>query len=258
MGSVDRIFSTRTALPRDSGFNEIAPAAGLSGYVRCFWTDDGNSVCRRFRIIPDCCADIIIPLDGESAIFVGMSDKYFVDTHARSLFGIRLFGWTASCFVRCDMSETFNTILPASDVIDNFEPFRQKTVSAPDTQTRVILAQKFLTETLAERTDSDVMNSILHATKNSFRLSVRSLSDYCALSERTLERKFIEQIGTSPKSMLSLLRYQALWQSALLPDFNFLDYVYKYGYYDQAHMLNSFKRYHGISLSDARRDYLNG
>ena len=46
-----------------------------------------------------------------------------------------------------------------------------------------------------------------------------------------------------------MIRYQMLWREALGASFNVHDAVYKFGYFDQAHLLNDFKEYHGISLS---------
>lgn len=44
---------------------------------------------------------------------------------------------------------------------------------------------------------------------------------------------------------LLLIRYQLIWQACLQDhDFNVQDTVVDYGFYDQAHLLNFFKKYH--------------
>ena len=77
---------------------------------------------------------------------------------------------------------------------------------------------------------------------------------FCAVSTRSLERKFLRTVGTSPAQTLGLFRYQLLWQECLKPGFDALDCVEKFGFYDQAHLCNCFKAHHGISLTQARAE----
>lgn len=72
------------------------------------------------------------------------------------------------------------------------------------------------------------------------------------ISPRQLERLFAQHIGVSPKGFASLVRYQSLWREAVFSShFDVLDAVERYGYVDQAHLLNSFKQFHSLSLRDA-------
>ena len=45
---------------------------------------------------------------------------------------------------------------------------------------------------------------------------------------------------------------------ALKPDFNVHDAAYKFGFFDQPHLLNYFRKYHSISLSEARKRARDG
>lgn len=71
---------------------------------------------------------------------------------------------------------------------------------------------------------------------------------------RQLERLFLEYVGVSPKNFASMVRYQYVWNDFLYnKNFNIADAVYKYGYSDQAHLCRDFKKYHSMSMSDARK-----
>lgn len=58
-------------------------------------------------------------------------------------------------------------------------------------------------------------------------------------------------MGVSPKAFSSLVRYQMLWQDMLRPDFNVTDAVEKFGYSDQPHLLNDFRRRHLMNPGQA-------
>ena len=82
------------------------------------------------------------------------------------------------------------------------------------------------------------------------------MADDNAVSNRKLERDFLSTTGVSPKQMVNLIRYQLLWQDAVKRDFNVLDSVEKYGFFDQSHLLKEFKKYHGLTLTEARNEVL--
>ena len=118
---------------------------------------------------------------------------------------------------------------------------------------RTVIAEKYLLNKLnTNRENSDIMNSLFFIIKRKGNLKAKDLSDFSFISKRQLERKFLENTGVSPKQMINLIRYQMLWQDCIKYNFNVLNSVEKFGYCDQAHLLNDFKKYHGISLNQAR------
>ena len=68
-----------------------------------------------------------------------------------------------------------------------------------------------------------------------------------------LQRVFQENMGVSPKTFASLVRYQNLWQDILtVPCRQIMDEVCLLQYTDQAHLMREFKRYHGMTIPQAR------
>lgn len=253
--SLDTIFTTRTALPSNSGFVEIEPIAALRPYIRCFWTCDYGEIGLQTRIIPDCCADIIFDIANKGDAFIGVCSNSFLADNVGTFFGIRFYAWAVPRFVRSNATELFDFCTAPENIFNRFADFKAKIfVSKTDAQ-RVELSQKYLLRLLDERYDSDVMNCLYTIISKSGNISVNDLSDSVAVSRRTLERKFMQHIGMSPKTIAELIRYQLLWQDCIGNNFCISDEIDKFGYYDQAHMYNDFKKYHGIGLSEARREY---
>ena len=253
--SIDTIFTTHTALPKNVGIDEIEPSVVLRPYIRCFWKYNDNTDVRIFRIIPDCCADIIIPLDGSPSIFVGVSDKSFITPYMGDVFGIRFYAWSVAPFLHIGLSEMFNGAALIDSVLNNFSRVQNAIIEAQTTEQQVELAEKYLLDLFDGKSSSDIMNGLYCTIKDNCRVTVNNLSDYCAVSKRTLERKFINSIGISPKMMIDLLRYQMLWQDCIKSRFSASDSAYKLGYYDEAHMYNDFKKFHGIGFGEARAEY---
>lgn len=50
-----------------------------------------------------------------------------------------------------------------------------------------------------------------------------------------------------------VLANQYLWSDLLGQKFNALDAVHKFGYSDQAYLCHDFKKYHSMSMLDARK-----
>jgi len=256
-----------------SGYSELLPSKELAPYVRAFWTL-GNEVLPA-PIIPDLCADIIIATDGtenksdgreiSSMFFCGVSDKMFTSVHSqgqhRRLFGIRFYAWQASVFSDEPLLKTANgffgleshfltarkLLLAKLSPVMNLEEFKQ-------------VAEETLLELLARPASKIpeqnplVMDAIIQMIRTRGSQNISSLLKDIHASERQLERFFAQTLSLSPKKVSSLIRYQSLWQSVCFSKkFDIQDAVADFGYFDQAHLLNDFKKFHGMTLAQARK-----
>ena len=256
-----------------SGYRELLPSKELAPYVRAFWTS-GNEVLPA-PIIPDLCADIIIVTDGtenksdgreiSSMFFCGVSDKMFTSVHSqgqhRRLFGIRFYAWQASVFSDEPLLKTANgffdlelhfltarkLLLAKLSPVMNLEEFKQ-------------VAEETLLELLARPASKIpeqnplVMDAIIQMIRTRGSQNLSSLLKDIHASERQLERFFAQTLSLSPKKVSSLIRYQSLWQSVCFSKkFDIQDAVADFGYFDQAHLLNDFKKFHGMTLTQARK-----
>lgn len=256
-----------------SGYWELLPSKELAHYVRGFWTS-WNEVLPA-PIIPDLCADIIIVTDGtenksdgreiSSMFFCGVSDKMFTSVHSqglhRRLFGIRFYAWQASVFSDELLLKTANgffglelhfltarkLLLAKLSPVMNLEEFKQ-------------VAEETLLELLARPASKIpeqnplVMDAIIQMIRTRGSQNLSSLLKDIHASERQLERFFAQTLSLSPKKVSSLIRYQSLWQSVCFSKkFDIQDAVADFGYFDQAHLLNDFKKFHGMNLAQARK-----
>lgn len=253
--TLDKIFTTITSAPASrTGITEVPPCDALKPYVRCFWETQPDPDGREVRVIPDCCCDIIFSVDGNriSGNFCGVSNTSFAARDQAKTFGIRFYAWSVAPFVSESIDGLLNVYAPVCDVFDGFDNLIDDIACSVSMRERIDIAQRFLLKRLAlYKQNHDVMNSLYLAISKRCRVNVSDLSEYCAVSKRSLEREFRCFTGTSPKQMIDLIRYQLLWQDAVKPNFNVLDSVEKFGFYDSAHLYHDFQKYHGISLPQA-------
>ncbi len=75
---------------------------------------------------------------------------------------------------------------------------------------------------------------------------VADLASSLGLSKRTLERRFVDHIGATPKRVSRVIRLRnAILQKARLP--GWADVAHAVGYYDQSHMIHDFLELYGMT-----------
>jgi AraC-like DNA-binding protein len=84
---------------------------------------------------------------------------------------------------------------------------------------------------------------IRHARGN---CQIGTLARYLGLGKRTLERRFFNHIGATPKKYARVIRLRhAILQRSSLP--SWADVAQEMGYYDQSHMIHDFMELYGYS-----------
>ena len=79
-----------------------------------------------------------------------------------------------------------------------------------------------------------------------------ALSKSYGLSERYLQKLFVEMVGISPSAFFSVHRFNKSLAQILSTGHSLTAIGYDCGYYDQAHFIKEFKRFTGITPFEAR------
>lgn len=246
---------TTTAQPFRRGYTEYVPCEALRPMIRCFWT----SMEQAGRlIIPDFCADIIFNLAGQNVCFSGVSDRPFVSGRTEESFGIRFYAWTAELFAEDSLRGTLNGGFEIGEHFHRIErELLPQIIEAGTTAQRIALSERFFLRHLRERHNRLYDEAVGELMKTRGVCTVGELSKELHISVRQLERTFLEYSGLSPKKTAALIRYQCIWQEILFGrTFNMADKVLEYGYTDQSHLLNDFRRFHTMYPEQARKNAL--
>lgn len=270
--NLHKIYKPITATPfhKDNTYIEIAPCEALAPYIRCFWGTEKPVEVTGIEsedfgiVIPDTCMDIMFNINYTknklSDTFSGINDYTFMSGSDQSpslvsSFAIRFYAWSVVLFSDDSMKNVKNNFFDVDCLFTKFkaqiEPILE---SAENIYQRIEIVQKILLKRLnINRQNDNVMNTVSQILLQKGDVKMSQLAADNQLSIRQLERLFAENIGVSPKLFSSLIRYQYLWQDIVFSSsFEVQNAVIKYGYTDQSHLLNDFKKRHLMTPTEAK------
>lgn len=272
MFDLNSIYKPITAQPflSTNSYTEIPPCDQLKPFVACFWGTQelglGNELSRvePKLVIPDTCMDIIFTLDcctnHFEANYVGISDSPFLagtnNQRSISCFGIRFYFWAVHLFADESMKDSFNSFENIDAYFNGWkEHFNNILTQASSLRERIHKAEQFLHMKLnLNKCNPHVLNAVYNILKTNGSERIKDVIAYSTLSQRQLERLFLDHIGVSIKKVSSLIRYQNLWQEIVYSyNFNVNDAVEKYRYTDQSHLINEFTKYHSLTPTQAKK-----
>lgn len=238
-----------------AGYREIAPCAALAPYIRCFWTE--RQTPAELLVIPDTCMDIIFRIDGteNGGFFCALDDNSFYSANfGTELFGVRFYAWTVHLFAERELTGSKNRAFPTEEFFGSLcAELAPRIHAANSFEERAAAAAKALLKRIdGISADCNLLNAVDFIIESHGTAEISGLCAHTVLSARTLERRFASAMGISPKALSSLVRYQLLWRELITrPDLDILDAVEKYGYTDQPHLLNDFRRRHLMTPKQA-------
>lgn len=248
---------------------EIHPA--LKGYIEKMWVfessgrvpDDDLKL-----IVPNGLIKITIPFrNGISGkikdqylltrenkfILIGVSDLPAVvdiENDAPSgCIGIEFSPKGAYRFFNVRKSELKNQIYPLADIVgSSVRQIEERMADTESLKDKISLIQKFLIQALSIQEDPVFDYCIGRIESSGGNITVRELERETGYTARWLNMKFDEKLGTSPKSIASILRFQYCYQSLLKsPDASYMKKEFLNHFYDQSHFIKEFKRFTGLS-----------
>ena len=268
----DRILEKNDTPPRESWYAEIAPPQGLAASVFSLWEMRLPDVpgWTRVRILPNACVDIVLyasdPSTGEGlASIVAPPHRSYVVGSTLSAFMIRSMGWrhVIGASLR---PEGVAPILgvPASligervaflhDLIGNAaNEIEDRVMSGPSAATLERLAAVLLDRVarFAVTLDPITTTAAQIVRKSRGRARMDALTRDLSVSPRQLERHFLTHVGMSPKLFARLIRFdRAVRDLSKRGDRSWADFALAHGYSDQAHFINDFREFAGVTPTE--------
>lgn len=245
-----RGFYPLTAHPFDrDDCREVPPCAALRPYIRCFW---GPVARRNSLVVPDACADILIVTDGHGLrmFFCPVDNTPYTSASLMTdrLFAVRFYFWALPFF---QISSRFDE--------ESFPDLRayllQEGFLEADFDRRQAMMEAYLLRRMMNAAaDGALLDGVHMLLQSHGRAPLKDVAAHMTVSTRTAERMFRRHTGLSPKETADVIRYQTLWRRCLTqPRVDLMEQVEALGFYDQAHLLNTFRRFHSLPLQEALR-----
>ncbi len=183
-------------------------------------------------------------------------DRTCVMGQQKGHFSVRFREATTVCGIAF-FAEAFNGLLPWSSqeftnagfiVESAYEDLLEQLALIEHNELRVPLLEAFIEKQLIKRQPE--LTSV-HSISEIIRqyngvIDISALCCHAGTSERTLQRKFKDQVGVTAKAYANIMRFNyvlKLLQSERHA--NVQQAIHDAGYYDQAHLIKDFKRYTG-------------
>lgn len=251
-------------------YQTFAPPEVLAPFIKYFWalqSDVNNGAEKTFSAIPD----------GSPGVIMVRSDKEaFCLNHDKKLPNIFLYGQTIApasfssagklgaigvCFQPHALKSIFgldaNELTGSCvdiDLLGNNKKhinLSQQFSDADTVDEQIKVLSVYLFDKLQRNSrlpDDPTKYAISQITGSKGLISLKELQTQLQLSERTLERKFKDAVGISPKLFSRIIRFQETMAQLRSSDYEKLsDIAYENNYADQSHFIRVFKEFTGFS-----------
>lgn len=157
-----------------------------------------------------------------------------------------------------DAAQLNNCIVDLADVFGvEAAALEDQIINAWSTTDKIKSIEKFLLRKTKSEPDQ-LFKEALHTIYTSRgTISIEEILKRVPVTERQLERKFKQYIGTSPKKYVDIIRFQYFLK--LLQHQSrggkISDIVYESGYYDHSHLNGFFKKITGITPNQYKTDH---
>jgi AraC-like DNA-binding protein len=250
-------------------YKQIQPPDNLKNYVRKFWTLESNAddgLSKTFGTIADGCPGLIFQ-QPEKGIFYDQNNKQLPSTflygqtteHTKlhsigklSTIGIYFYPHALKSIFGFDADELTNSCLDISLL-----PARQghqlseQLLNTPSVAEQVKLLSSYLfaqIERNSAQADEITQHALSQIIGSKGSLSLEDLQKNLHLSERSIERKFKQSVGISPKLFSRICRFQASLNQLRNNDYDKLsDLAFENDYADQSHLIRAFNEFAGLS-----------
>jgi AraC-like DNA-binding protein len=244
-------------------YREHHPTPPLNRYVECFWTLTSKGTpdsTAPERILPDGCVELILNFGDRFSQYNGNNKfrqprKFLVGqmtgpilispTGVVQLIGIRFHPGGTLPFLRLHLNEITDQVVELGSVSSNLEN-ELLTVSdnLPTIEEKVVAIESLLLAyLLRNRNESLLLPLAARVVESGGLVSVDLLADEAGLSTRQLERRFLREVGLSPKLLSRILRFQQVFRAVERCDGGWAPVAVECGYYDQAHLKRDFNQF---------------
>ena len=170
-------------------------------------------------------------------------------TGAIDLFGVRFTHAGAAPFFSFPLNELTGRIIDLKMVLGaEATQTEEKLNDARTLKQRVDIIESALLRLLSQNTGVDVIveNASRMIVENMGLAGIDEVTGTLGVNERTLERRFQQKFGLSPKRFSRIIRFQNFLNAARTEDSRgILDTALSFGYYDQAHLIREFREFSG-------------
>jgi AraC-like DNA-binding protein len=238
-------------------YEEFPPSPRFSRHIECFWVHRSAGREPDHRVLPDGCMDILFE---RSPNKVGVAALRIIGamTRAQSCV-IPPRHVTLGARFRPGMAERALGV-PAAEIVDGIVTVEDAWGSEAARRLHEQLDESHSTQewmalvetSLGEPPPPDpIESSLAWLAENRGQVPIDELAGAASLSLRQFRRVCLERTGLAPKHLARILRFRhAAQRAAPAQRADWATIALDCGYYDQAHLINEFREFSGLSPAE--------
>lgn len=250
-------------------YREWAPPPGLRNHVEAVWTLSGQAggMDDPERILPDGCAELILnfgdpvvqetrgPAVQPPLMFVGQitGPLHIRPTGRIDLLGIRFRPGGAAALTAIPQHELVDRSVPLDDIARGAATRLTPAFDTHDTTERFTRTARALEASLDARR-TVVTESADAIVRRWGMIPVGMLAADAGMGARQLERRFLDEVGMTPKRLARISRFQRVFHAMEHQPAGWTRVAVECGYYDSSHLVRDFREFAGESPSRALGD----
>jgi AraC-like DNA-binding protein len=237
-------------------YAEFAPPEAIAPYVHCLWVFEGQDPAEPQRIAPDGRCELILHWrtpyreltpDGwvsqPRSLFAGQLTRplHLIAEKPAGVVGVRFRTAGAGAFLQA----------PVGQLTDQRRalPDGPKLAGARDEDSRLALAASYVAANLDPRTsDGRIAAAAARIRASDGRVPLETLCKEAQLTPRSLQRRFLDEVGVPPRMLASIVRFRRLFEALQAPEVEtWTDAAQAAGYFDHPQMSRDFSRFLGCA-----------
>jgi len=247
-------------------YREWALPAGLADQVEAIWTLSGHAGPggEPQRILPDGCAELVLnfadpviqetrgPLTQPRLMFVGQitGPLQIRPTGRVDMLGVRFRPGGAAALTPVPQHELVDQSVALTDIAKAAAIRLESVFDTQDTPERIDRTAHALRASLDSRR-SAVTASADALVRHWGMIPVGVLAAGAGMGARQLERRFLEEVGVSPKHLARISRFQRVFHAVEEQPSGWARIAADCGYYDSSHLVRDFREFAGEAPSRA-------
>ncbi len=249
-------------------YEEAPPSEHLMEYIECYWTLISDFSLNEELCLPDGSASLLFNFGlpylraechqpniksefGRSSFsHQGKSSILITQTGPVRLLGVRFKPYGMASFYKVKMSNYPTPFALKGKALEPFIGDLEQLLWATDNfGKRIEILDLEFSKRLGTiaKPDKLVKEAVSIMIKNGGNLKIGKLLEQLCVSKSTLEKKFQEHVGLSPKILCNILRFNSIIYSHQKdPSPSLTELSYKKGFFDQAHLVHNFRSFTGL------------
>jgi len=256
-------------------YQEYTAPPVLNQYIKSFWTLEHDyskpPMMDGERIWPDGHFEMIFTYDNpyyrilngvrkqvpENFLIGQFNTELLLDSAGKTgLFAVRFHAWGLYPLLKHSLRTYTNKLTDLYFLFGNDIRKLKGSLSTANREESINRLSNFISERISDFSpDGEVIIRIAREINDNLgNVQISSLMDKFQISERKIQKLFLEQVGISAKHFAKIIRFrEAKKLIERNPEVNLAALTYACGYSDQPHFIKNFKELFGISPSQHKK-----